>query len=219
MSNCVLNLVEDHSKDQLFRELHRVLRRGGRAVISDIVAAEDVPQNMKDDEDLWTGCVSGALRRDRFLQAFADAGFYGVEELSSYYWTREGDITFHSVTVVAHKGKEGPCWETYRRAQYRGPFSAVHDDDGHIFPRGVAVPVCEKTANLLSREPYAQHFLVSEALIDESEKIPFDCSQALPEAGELPKSIQEAAAKSVGLVSGTKQGPLGSGCDPATGCC
>ncbi|MCA8961379.1 MAG: methyltransferase domain-containing protein, partial [Planctomycetes bacterium] len=155
VSNCVLNLVEDASKEQLFAELHRVIRRGGRAVISDIVAESDVPQELKVDQDLWAGCVSGALRRDRFLQAFVDAGFYGVEELTSSLWQEVGGIRFFSVTVAAYKGKEGPCWETYRDALYTGPFSSVEDDDGHVYPRGVAVPVCEKTANLLSRAPYA----------------------------------------------------------------
>lgn len=189
VSNCVLNLVEDHRKPQLFRELHRVLRRGGRAIISDIVAARDVPAEMKEDERLWTGCISGAMRRDRFLQAFLDAGFYGVEELSSFFWQKEGGIHFYSVTIAAYKGKEGPCWETYRNAFYRGPFSAVEDDDGHRYERGVPAAVCEKTANILSRPPYAGHFLVSKALADESEHIPFDCSGTT--RGTVPDDIRE----------------------------
>lgn len=212
VSNCVLNLVADHRKDELFSELHRVLRRGGRAVISDIVAETDVPEAMKQDDALWTGCVSGALRRDRFLQAFVDAGFYGVEELSSFFWREEGGIRFHSVTLVAHKGKEGPCWETYRHAFYKGPFSAVHDDDGHVYPRGVAVPVCEKTAGLLNRAPYEGHFLISEPLCDESEHIPFDCTTN--HRGGVPESIQKKLKSSPGLISNP-----GEACDPASGCC
>jgi ubiquinone/menaquinone biosynthesis C-methylase UbiE len=71
ISNCVLNLVADRDKEQLFREIFRVLRNGGRAAISDIVSDEDVPPHMKRDAALWSGCLSGALREDRFLQAFA----------------------------------------------------------------------------------------------------------------------------------------------------
>ena len=194
VSNCVLNLVADGGKPRLFQELHRVLRKGGRAVISDIVAEDHVPEHMKADEDLWTGCLSGALRRDRFLQSFADAGFYGIQELSSFFWQRQGGVNFHSVTVVAYKGKEGPCWETYRQALYRGPFSAAHDDDGHVYPRGVAVPVCEKTANILSRPPYQEHFLVTDAVGSEDDQIPFDCSEPIArERRDLPSSIRKAS--------------------------
>ncbi|MGE3164962.1 MAG: methyltransferase domain-containing protein [Planctomycetota bacterium] len=211
VSNCVLNLVADHRKKGLFHEIYRVLRQGGRAVISDIVAEVDVPQTMKEDDHLWTGCVSGALRRDRFLDAFIDAGFYGVRELSSFFWLEEGGIRFHSVTVEAFKGKEGACWETYRQAYYPGPFAAVHDDDGHVYPRGVAIPVCEKTARILGREPYAGQFLISDALIDESEQIPFDCNS--DGRAEIPAGRQHAPAPSRGLASGSRE------CAPGGGCC
>src|SRR3712207_5380196 len=61
VSNCVLNLVEPKSKRQLFEEIFRVLRVGGRAVISDIVADEAVPEHLQNDPTLWSGCISGAL--------------------------------------------------------------------------------------------------------------------------------------------------------------
>ncbi|MCI0652763.1 MAG: methyltransferase domain-containing protein [Planctomycetes bacterium] len=213
VSNCVLNLVDDSSKAQLFQELHRVLKRGGRAVISDIVASEDVPTEMKHDEFLWTGCMAGALRRDRFLDAFVAAGFYGIEELSSYLWRHEQGIIFNSVTVAAYKGKEGPCWETYRSALYRGPFASVHDDDGHEYPRGTAVPVCEKTARLLSTPPYAGHFVVSEALASEEERIAFDCNPAGASARRIPDALRKQWERSGGLNSAS------SSCTPGGGCC
>ena len=78
VSNCVLNLVQPDAKRQLFAEIFRVLRRGGRAVISDIVSDEDVPAHLQRDPELWSGCISGALREDRFLDAFEEAGFYGI---------------------------------------------------------------------------------------------------------------------------------------------
>lgn len=212
VSNCVLNLVGDDEKRTLFRELHRVLARGGRAVISDIVSDQDVPTNMKADEHLWTGCVSGAMRRDRFLEAFSEAGFYGIEEITSSFWQSVEGIQFHSVTLVAYKGKEGPCWDTYRNALYQGPFRNVEDDDGHVFARGSAVPVCEKTANILSRAPYAQHFLVSDALIAEEEHVPFDCNPAVGQREDLPSDVREKALGTTGLSSG-------AACSPESGCC
>jgi len=82
VSNCVLNLVRPEDKRRLFGEIHRVLGRGGRAVISDIVADEDVFAAMQADPELWSGCISGAPREDRFLEAFAEAGLYGVAIVS-----------------------------------------------------------------------------------------------------------------------------------------
>ncbi len=79
LSNCVLNLVGEEDRHQLFKELFRVVKRGGRVAISDIVCDEDVPQHLKDNDELWSGCISGAFREDKFLEVFADADFYGVE--------------------------------------------------------------------------------------------------------------------------------------------
>jgi len=70
VSNCVLNLVRPGDKQRLFREIHRVLARGGRAIISDIVSDETVPEHLERDPGLWSGCISGALREDGFVQAF-----------------------------------------------------------------------------------------------------------------------------------------------------
>src|SRR3989454_10471830 len=56
VSNCVLNLVELNSKRRLFEQIFRVLKRGGRAVISDIVSDEPVPPYLQNDPKLWTGC-------------------------------------------------------------------------------------------------------------------------------------------------------------------
>jgi len=105
VSNCVLNLVRTSDRRQLFEETYRVLKAGGRAVISDIVSDRDVPRELQDDPLLWSGCISGAFREDRFLQAFADAGFVGIELLSRQCepWTVVQGIEFRSVTVRARK--------------------------------------------------------------------------------------------------------------------
>ena len=81
VSNCVLNLVDPRSKGRLFEEIFRVLRVGGRAVISDIVSDEPSPEHLQNDPELWSGCISGALTEDGFLEAFQKAGFYGIRIL------------------------------------------------------------------------------------------------------------------------------------------
>src|SRR5215470_5768529 len=103
VSSCVLNLVEPKSKPQLFDEIFRVLRKGGRAVISDIVSDEAVPEQMQNDPELWSGCISGALTEGGFLAAFENAGFYGIQILKRDVnpWRTVNGIEFRSVTVEA----------------------------------------------------------------------------------------------------------------------
>lgn len=164
VSNCVLNLVDDAAKKQLFAEIYRVLRDGGRVAISDIVSDEDVPQHMKNDPELWSGCLSGALREDAFVKAFADAGFYGIEiaKRDDQPWQTVEGIEFRSVTLTAYKGKEGPCLERKQAVIYRGPWKAVIDDDGHTLYRGERMAVCDKTFNIYTRAPYGDDIIAVE---------------------------------------------------------
>ena len=113
VSNCVLNLVRPDDRRQLFREMARVLKRGGRVIVSDIVSDNDVPASLQDDPQLWSGCISGAYREDQFLAAFEDAGFYGIEVVARQNepWTVVEGIEFRSITVRAYHGKEGPSLE------------------------------------------------------------------------------------------------------------
>lgn len=180
VSNCVLNLVEQEQKPKLFQEIFRVLKRGGRAVISDIVSDEPVPEEMQKDRHLWSGCISGALTEEGFLKAFEAAGFYGVElvKFETKPWQTVGGIEFRSVTVQAFKGKQGPCFEYNQAVLYQGPFKSVQDDDGHRFERGVRTAVCDKTFKLLQSGPYAEFFATIEPLaeIQPKDAKPFKCS-------------------------------------------
>ncbi len=181
VSNCVLNLVAPGEKRRLFGEIHRVLRRGGRAVISDIVSDEPVPKAMQRDPELWSGCISGALTEDGFLEAFEQAGFYGIRvlERQAEPWRTVEGIEFRSLTIEAFKGKEGPCFERRQAVIYRGPFKEVLDDDDHRLERGKRTAVCDKTYQIYRQEPYAEHFDFveprEEVPLEEAE--PFDCSR------------------------------------------
>ncbi len=160
VSNCVLNLVATEAKGELFAEIFRVLRRGGRAIISDIVSDVDVPEHLRADPELWSGCISGAFQEEAFLRAFEDAGFYGVTlaKRDSAPWQVVEGIEFRSVTVGAYKGKQGPCFDHGQAVVLKGPWKAVLDDDTHVYERGVPTAVCAKTFALLCRAPYAGQF-------------------------------------------------------------
>ncbi len=181
VSNCVLNLVEPKSKRQLFDEIFRILKKGGRAVICDIVSDEEVPEEMRNDPELWSGCISGALTEDGFLAAFENAGFYGIQILqrATQPWRTVQGIEFRPVTIEAFKGKQGECFERNQAVIYRGPFKEVLDDDNHRMERGKRYAVCDKTYNLYRKAPYAEHFEFVDPLVDVAldEAKPFDCSR------------------------------------------
>ncbi|MDP6444255.1 MAG: methyltransferase domain-containing protein [Pirellulaceae bacterium] len=179
ISNCVLNLVRPQDRRQLFGELHRVLKRSGRAAISDIVSDEPVPIHLQNDPQLWSGCISGAFVEHEFLRAFEEAGFYGVEivERQAEPWAVIEGIEFRSMTVQAYKGKDGPC-DDYREAvMYKGPWKSVTDDDGHVLRRGVRSAVCRKTFELYGKAPYADQFVLipPQQEVSPASAQPFDC--------------------------------------------
>jgi SAM-dependent methyltransferase len=84
ISNGVLNLTPD--KQAVMREVYRVLKPGGRFQIGDIVVHLDVPQDAKDDVELWSNCIAGALTRDEWQWVLDQVGFVDVR------WGRETDV-------------------------------------------------------------------------------------------------------------------------------
>ena len=213
LSNCVLNLVDGADKPGLFREIHRVLRRGGRCAISDIVGDEDVPEELRRDPELWSGCISGAMREDRFLQAFADAGLYGVriESWQERPWAVVRGIEFRSITVTAWKGKEGACKEHHEAVIYRGPWKQVVDDDGHVLKRGERTAVCRKTFGILTRAPYA----------DETAPVPPVAPVRDEDAGEFDcrrDHRRDPSETKLGVASADRL-PEAGACGPDPDCC
>lgn len=217
ISNCVLNLVRPEDKKQLFGEIFRVLKRGGRAVISDIVSDEDIPVHLQQDAELWSGCISGAFREDLFLDAFENADFYGIQILDRQEkpWRTVEGIEFRSLTVAAYKGKQGECWEHKQAVVYKGPFRQVVDDDGHVLRRGVRVAVCEKTFNIYSKPPYRDSFSLVPPLVPVSKEDakPFPCA-----SGTLLRNPRETKGEAYSL---TTEAPVDC-CSPGdrkAGCC
>jgi len=182
VSNCVLNLVRNEDRRQLFAEVYRVLKHGGRAIISDIVSDEDVPKSLQNNGELWSGCISGAFREDRFLEAFEEAGFYGIEivDRQKEAWAVVEGIEFRSMTVRAWKGQDGPCLDRHHAVVYNGPWKTVIDDDGHQLLRGKRTAVCEKTYNIYSTGPYASQItpLAPARSVPLEQAADFDCHGA-----------------------------------------
>ncbi len=197
VSNCVLNLVRPSDRKQLFQEIFRVLKPGGRAAISDIVSDEDVPLEMQNNPELWSGCISGAWREDLFSEEFVQAGFQGVQidKRQTEAWQTVQGIEFRSITVLAFKPFSDVCLEKNQAVVYRGPFAHVVDDDGGTYPRGIPMAVCEKTFQMLSEQGISDHFYHLEPrhpIADDQAQL-FDCTE------DRPRNPRETKGKQFNL--------------------
>ena len=105
ISNCVINLSTD--KDQVFREAYRVLKHGGRLMVSDIVTEGELPEEVRKNFDAWASCIAGALEKSQYLETIRKAGFRDARIVSESKYDidiqncQEGKII--SVNVEAHK--------------------------------------------------------------------------------------------------------------------
>jgi SAM-dependent methyltransferase len=119
VTNCVLNLVPN--KDEVFKEILRVLKPGGHFSISDIVLVGELPANIKNAAEMYAGCVAGAIQKEEYLELIKSNGFNNItvqkekvitipdDILSSYLSEEEitsfknGGTGIFSVTVYAEK--------------------------------------------------------------------------------------------------------------------
>ena len=76
ISNCVINLAPD--KERVFKETFRVLKPGGRLMVSDIVVTQELPDFIKSSLAAYVGCIAGAIKKEEYLQTIRDAGFNEV---------------------------------------------------------------------------------------------------------------------------------------------
>jgi len=160
-SNCVVNLSPD--KGRVFEGIWRMLKDGGRTVIADIVSEREVPPSLRVNPGLWGECLVGALTEEEFLSSLEKAGFFGIEFLKKAYWKSVEGYRFHSVTVRGWKlEKTAGCSFVGQRGIYHGPMKAAIDEEGHTFPRGVAVEICTDTAAKLRSGAYGSGFSVIE---------------------------------------------------------
>lgn len=178
-SNCVINLSVNKAK--VFQEMWRVLKDNGRVVISDIVSEKPLPVNITSNPQLWGECIGGALTENEFILTLKKAGFYGLEVLKKTFWKDvEGELVF-SVTVRGYKfEKKAGCTFIGQFAVYQGPFEAVADEEGHLFPRGQKVEVCTDTFQKLSQPPYQSLFVFLDA--DEDARKTFEKQKELTTA-------------------------------------
>lgn len=80
ISNCVINLSPD--KEAVFQEAYRVLKSGGRLMVSDLVLVKELPAVIKESVEAYVGCLAGAIKKEEYLKFMIMAGFQNVEVIS-----------------------------------------------------------------------------------------------------------------------------------------
>jgi ubiquinone/menaquinone biosynthesis C-methylase UbiE len=159
-SNCVINLSTD--KDEVFGEIHRILKPGGRFMISDIISDKEVSEAMQTNKELWGECVSGALTLNKFLSYAKKNRFQGLRVQKDYLWKEVEGIKFYSYTIEGckHVPSENKSFCSSLLATYAGPFESV-TFQGTVYPVGIAVEINEDTAQLLASHSYAGQIIIT----------------------------------------------------------
>ena len=121
VSNCVLNLVPD--KDKVFKEMFRVLKPGGHFSISDVVTIGTLPEELRQDAEMYAGCVAGAIQKGAYTDLIAANNFSNMiiqkekridipDDILKNYFTesslqdfKNGTTGIFSITVYAEKSK------------------------------------------------------------------------------------------------------------------
>ena len=102
LSNCVINHAKD--KKKVYCEIYRVLKYGGRFVISDAVTKYPLPPEVKNDPEAWAQCFGGSITEEEYLENIKQSGFENIEILKRREYLKNG-YDFISVTIRAYKNK------------------------------------------------------------------------------------------------------------------
>ncbi len=130
ISNCVINLSED--KRKTFSEIYRILKPGGRLIISDVVTDTQPPPEILNDEQLRGECISGAMLQPYLTSMLENCRFINIQFLKRFFYREVKNHPFFSLTYTACKPKK----DIEVPVIYPGPFAAVITDDGKMLIRG-----------------------------------------------------------------------------------
>jgi SAM-dependent methyltransferase len=97
ISNCVINLTSD--KTSAFREIHRILKNGGRMVISDLVTDKELEQGQINEEQ-WCSCIDGALTQEHYVESIKNAGFHDVSILDKRVYMEGEKVDGRKITSL-----------------------------------------------------------------------------------------------------------------------
>ena len=159
--NCLFNIFKQEELKKALREMYRVLKPGGRLVMSDPTCETEMPEALREDERLRALCLSGSLPLKDYIKMVTDIGFGTVEIrakrpyriLDPKNYATDKLIYIESVEVCAIKDPmpaDGPCVFTGKTAIYFGTEEYFDDAKGHVLMPNQPLAVCDKTAGALA---------------------------------------------------------------------
>jgi len=148
ISNCVINLSVN--KRDSFNEIFRVLKPGGRLVISDVICDEEPGAFIKNDEELRGECIAGAMTWNDLAGIMEETGFVAIIIKKRFLYRTVHGHRFYSVTYEASKAEPA----SFVRVIYPGPFKSVEVSSGQILRKGMICEIPETEAKLMGESLY-----------------------------------------------------------------
>ncbi len=159
--NCLFNIFKIEDLKLALEEMYRVLKPGGRLVMSDPICEDDMSDELRNDDKLRALCLSGSIPMKDYIKALTDVGFATIEirakrpyrMLTPNHYNTDENIFIESIEVCAIKDPmqpDGPCVFTGKTAIYFGDEDHLDDKKGHVLLQNQPLAVCDKTAGALA---------------------------------------------------------------------
>ena len=171
--NCLFNIFEPADLQRAISEAYRVLKPGGRLIMSDPIATRPVPSHLQQDERLRALCLSGALPYDDYIQHLVAIGFGQIEIrarrpyrlLDTQTYSLDTPLLLESLDSVSFKvpiPDDGACVFTGKTAIYAGAEPFLDDRAGHLLQCGIPLAVCDKTAAKFASQ-FSQDVIITDS--------------------------------------------------------
>jgi len=145
ISNCVINLSPD--KRMTYQEIYRILKPGGRLVVSDIVTDGAIPARIRNNVRYRGECLGGAMQQEELVTMMQAAGFVSIRFIKRFPYRRVEGMDFFSLTYEAIKAET--VAKGLVQAVYRGPHGAIYTESGTLLVKGKISTISAQEASLL----------------------------------------------------------------------
>ncbi len=145
ISNCVINLSPD--KRMTYQEIYRILKPGGRLVVSDIVTDGAIPAKIRNNVRYRGECLGGAMQQEELVAMMEAAGFVSIRFIKRFPYRQVEGMDFFSLTYEAIKAETIQSEPV--QVVYRGPHGAIYTESGTLLTKGRVTTISSQEASLL----------------------------------------------------------------------